>query len=228
MNQIFYTGCVENRLDPLKLGRCQVRVVGIHTENKIELPTFDLPWAHPMMPINSASMNGLGWSPTGVVQGSWVVVIFLDDAQQQPIMLGTLGGIPQTRSAAYVSEVTNGAVTTDVDGELISTTGDVVTELIDSIAEDKVEGVTQETAKKYHINAITVQLSEGTYTTYDIKSNIDDTTISTVAYDENTKKYNATLLNPEQWEDFQYLPFKGTSMSFDTKEQVLNYFETNF
>ena len=228
MNQVFYTGVVENRLDPLKLGRCQVRVVGLHTENKIELPTIDLPWAHPMMPINSASMNGLGWSPTGVVQGSWVIVIFMDEFQQQPVMLGTIGGIPQTRSAAYVSEVTNGAVSTDDDGELVSTTGDVVTDLIDSIAEDAPEGVTQETAKKYHINAITVQLTDGTYTTYDVKSNDGDITIATVAYDETTKKYNATLSNPDQWEDFQYLPFKGTSMPFDTKQQVLDYFETNF
>ena len=228
MNQIFYTGCVENRLDPLKLGRCQVRIVGIHTENKIELPTFDLPWAHPMMPINSASMNGLGWSPTGVVQGSWVIVIFLDEAQQQPVMLGTIGGIPQTRSAAYVSEVTNGVVSTGEDGELVSSAGEDVTDLIDSIASDADDGITQETAKKYHINAVTVQLSDGTYTTYDVKSNDEDTTIATVSYDENTKKYNATLTKPEQWEDFQYLPFRGTSMPFDTKEQVLNYFETNF
>jgi hypothetical protein len=29
-----YTGCVENREDPLKIGRCQVRIVGLHTENK--------------------------------------------------------------------------------------------------------------------------------------------------------------------------------------------------
>lgn len=228
MNQVFYTGCVENRLDPLKLGRCQVRVVGLHTENKIELPTIDLPWAHPMMPINSASMNGLGWSPTGVVQGSWVIVVFMDEFQQQPVMLGTIGGIPQTRSAAYVSDVTNGVVSTNDDGELVSTTGDTVTDLIDSLAEDAPEGVTQETAKKYHINAITAQLTDGTYTTYDVKSNAEDTTIATVAYDEITKKYSATLTHPEQWEDFQYLPFKGTSMPFDTKEQALTYFETNF
>jgi hypothetical protein len=30
----FYTGVVENREDPLKIGRCQVRIVGLHTENK--------------------------------------------------------------------------------------------------------------------------------------------------------------------------------------------------
>ena len=60
MNQIFYTGCVENRLDPLKLGRCQVRVVGLHTENKVELPTFDLPWAHPNL-LRYSSFHRTEW-----------------------------------------------------------------------------------------------------------------------------------------------------------------------
>ena len=36
-----YTGVVENRNDPLRLGRCQVRIVGLHTEDKTVLPTKD-------------------------------------------------------------------------------------------------------------------------------------------------------------------------------------------
>jgi hypothetical protein len=36
-------GVVENRIDPLQLGRCQVRIFGHHTENKQLLPTSDLP-----------------------------------------------------------------------------------------------------------------------------------------------------------------------------------------
>ena len=84
-----YTGCVENREDPLKIGRCQVRIVGLHTENKAILPTKDLPWAHPMAPVTSASMNGIGWTPVGPVNGTWVVIMFTDDEQQQPLMLGT-------------------------------------------------------------------------------------------------------------------------------------------
>jgi len=228
MNQTFYTGVVENRMDPLKLGRCQVRVVGLHTDNKIDLPTFDLPWAHPMLPINSASMNGLGWSPTGVVQGTWVIVIFMDEFQQQPVMIGTIGGIPQTRSAAYVSEVTNGVVSTDDSGELVSSTGDSITDLIDSIASDSGAGEVQATASKYHINAVNTQLSDGTYTTYNVNDNTSETTIATISFDENTKKFNATLSKPEQWEEPQYLPFKGTSMAFNTKEEALAYFDKNF
>jgi predicted chitinase len=93
-----YTGCVENRKDPLKLGRCQVRIVGLHTEQKTLLPTTDLPWAYPMQPVTSAAMNGIGHAPVGPVEGTWVVIFFRDEDQQQPVMMGTIGGIPQPDS----------------------------------------------------------------------------------------------------------------------------------
>jgi predicted chitinase len=98
--QLFFYGVVENRMDPLKLGRCQVRIVDIHTHDKNLLPTSDLPWAYPMGDINSASMNGIGESPLGPVEGTTVIVFFADaDTMQQPIMMGTLGGIPQGEHA---------------------------------------------------------------------------------------------------------------------------------
>jgi len=93
-----FTGCVENRKDPLKLGRCQVRIVGIHTHDKTTLPTEDLPWAYPMQPITSAAISGIGSSPVGVVEGTWVIVMFRDEDQQQPIIIGSIGGIPQSES----------------------------------------------------------------------------------------------------------------------------------
>ena len=95
MHQQLYTGCVENRNDPLKLGRCQVRVVGLHTHDKTHLKTEDLPWAYPMQPLTSAAMSGIGHSPLGPVEGTWVIVMFRDDDEQQPVILGTIGGIPQ-------------------------------------------------------------------------------------------------------------------------------------
>lgn len=90
-----YTGTVENRDDPLKLGRCQVRVLGLHTYDKSILPTADLPWAYPMQPITSAAMSGIGHSPVGPVEGTTVLIIFRDDDEQQPIIIGSVGGIPQ-------------------------------------------------------------------------------------------------------------------------------------
>ena len=46
----WWVGVVENRMDPLQLGRCQVRIFGHHTENKQLLPTSDLPWCLPQLP----------------------------------------------------------------------------------------------------------------------------------------------------------------------------------
>lgn len=93
---MIYTGVIENRQDPLKLGRCQVRIVGIHTHDKSVLPTEDLPWAYPMQPITSAAISGIGTTPLGPVEGTWVVLMFRDpDDMQQPIMIGSVGGIPQ-------------------------------------------------------------------------------------------------------------------------------------
>jgi predicted chitinase len=96
---MFYTGVVENRSDPMQLGRCQVRIVGLHTHDKVQLPTNDLPWATPMQSVTSAAMNGIGYTPLGPVEGTTVIIMFADVDQQQPIMLGTVGGIPQVPPA---------------------------------------------------------------------------------------------------------------------------------
>lgn len=90
----WWIGCVENRLDPIKAGRCQVRIVGFHTDDKTILPTEDLPWALPIQPITSAAISGVGSAPLGPVEGTWVVGWFLDGADmQQPAFFGTIGGI---------------------------------------------------------------------------------------------------------------------------------------
>ena len=93
---VWFQGVVEDRQDPLQLGRCRVRCLGFHSEDKNQLPTEDLPWAHPMQSITSAAMNGIGQSPTGMVEGTWVIGFFRDGMEaQQPIIMGTIGGIPE-------------------------------------------------------------------------------------------------------------------------------------
>jgi len=91
----WFVGVVEDRLDPLKLGRCRVRILGKHTEVKKNIKTEDLPWAWPMHPITSAAVNGIGEIP-GLVEGSWVVGFFRDGADsQEPIIMGSIPGIPK-------------------------------------------------------------------------------------------------------------------------------------
>jgi len=91
----WFVGVVESRMDPKHLGRVKVRCLGYHTEDLIKLPTSDLPWAHPMNPITSATVSGIGQTPLGVVEGTWVVGFFSDGSNaQQPIIMGTLPGVP--------------------------------------------------------------------------------------------------------------------------------------
>lgn len=104
---VWWFGVVEDRNDPLKLGRVRVRCLNWHNKNKTQVPTEHLPWAQPIQPITSAAVGDLGRSPTGIVEGTWVVGFFLDgEESQQPIIMGTLAGIPeQTASETnYVNE----------------------------------------------------------------------------------------------------------------------------
>ena len=92
---IWYTGVVEDRQDPQYLGRVRVRCIGIHTDDKVELPTADLPWAQCVMPLTGASISGLGNSPAFLVEGSWVFGYFRDgEAMQEPVVLGSIPGRP--------------------------------------------------------------------------------------------------------------------------------------
>jgi len=66
----------------------------MHTNDKKILPTRDLPWAMVMTPTTSTSNSGIG-ETSYIVEGTWVVGIFLDgDKAQQLLIMGTLPGIP--------------------------------------------------------------------------------------------------------------------------------------
>ena len=92
----YYYGIVEDRQDPLKIGRVRVRVHGIHTDKKIDLSTPDLPWAQVMLPTTSAGLSGFG-TQHGLVEGSTVILFFKDEEScQQPVVIGSTAGIPQS------------------------------------------------------------------------------------------------------------------------------------
>ena len=106
---IWFVGVVEDRMDPKHLGRLRVRCLGYHTHEALKLPTKDLPWAHCMNPITSASVSGVGQSPLGAVEGSWVMGYFRDgENAQEPIIIGTLPGIPtelpEEKTYTYTSD----------------------------------------------------------------------------------------------------------------------------
>lgn len=92
---VWFYGVVEDRNDPLKIGRIRVRCFGWHSQDKTELPTENLPWAIPIQPIISAASSGIGHSPVGPIEGTWVMGFFQDgDVAQEPVVMGTLAGIP--------------------------------------------------------------------------------------------------------------------------------------
>ena len=88
---VWFTGVVEDRNDPEKLGRVRVRCLGYHTSNISYIPTEDLPWAHVMHPVTDPSMQGMGNTPSFLVEGTWVVGFFMDSREkQQPMIHGQL------------------------------------------------------------------------------------------------------------------------------------------
>lgn len=96
-NFYWWFGVVEDRDDPLCMGRLKLRILGYHTDDKEKLPTEDLPWAMPIQPAISAGTSGIGWSPTGPVEGTWCWGFFMDGEEGQlPAYVGTIAAAPQS------------------------------------------------------------------------------------------------------------------------------------
>jgi hypothetical protein len=82
-------------MDPLGLGRCQVRIFGWHydgsKDSQQKIPVSDLPWAMPILPCNNTKTFS---SPE---LDDWVVGFFFDGlAGQFPIMFGVIPGFLPT------------------------------------------------------------------------------------------------------------------------------------
>ncbi len=87
----WFTAVVEDIADPLQSGRIRVRCIGYHSSDASDIPTADLPWASVLLPVTSASLGGIGCTPTGVLPGSWVIGFFRDgDEMQDPVVIGVL------------------------------------------------------------------------------------------------------------------------------------------
>jgi hypothetical protein len=125
----WWIGVVEDREDPMKIGRCRVRIFGYHQP---VIPKEDLPWAMPMQSITSAAIGGKGSSPVGPLEGTWVIGFFLDGANcQNPCMMGTIGGLPKAPPAGGVrqGDTTGTGVVTDGEGNPIKdANGDPITQ----------------------------------------------------------------------------------------------------
>lgn len=94
----FFRGIVESNEDPEKRGRVRVRIWGLHTDKKTKtltdgIPTEELPWAEPALPIMEGGISGFGMF--GVpVQGSHVMIFFENGHLSRPIYFASLPGKP--------------------------------------------------------------------------------------------------------------------------------------
>ena len=85
-------GVIEDRFDPEQLGRVRVRWLGLHTEDKQDILTKDLPWAQVLQPPTATSMGGVGHN-SALVEGTWVASFSKDpDTLQEWVVMGTLPG----------------------------------------------------------------------------------------------------------------------------------------
>lgn len=88
-----WQGVVEDRKDPLKLGRCRVRIFGVHTENKQLLPTDGLPWAQ---------VTNYGQNITVPKEGEIVTGYFYEGDTDYPVVTGVIPGIKIVESNPQV------------------------------------------------------------------------------------------------------------------------------
>lgn len=120
----FWFGIVEDRADPLQLGRVRVRVYGFHTQDVTLIPTEALPWAQVLMPVTTAAMSGVGEAPVGLMIGSVVFGMWLDGQDQQtPFVLGTINTLEGDGSSGNILD-RNGNVINDGNNNNIGVPGD--------------------------------------------------------------------------------------------------------
>lgn len=90
-----FIGVIENMLDPLEIGRAQVRIYHHHTQSVGELPTEYLPW-FTLGGNNSSGVQGIGTTPTDYIEGSTVVGFCFDEEMNQGVVLCSITGIPSS------------------------------------------------------------------------------------------------------------------------------------
>lgn len=93
-----YRGVVEDNNDPLRMGRCRIRIWGIHTDVKEEteaegIPTDKLPWSEPCLGLLEGSVSGAGLFSVPL-QGSHVFLFFEGGNWECPRYFATAPGKP--------------------------------------------------------------------------------------------------------------------------------------
>lgn len=100
----WWYGVVEDRMDPLQLGRVRVRILNAHSAYNSDIARDQLPWANVLMPATSACAVGIGTSPVGLIETSFVFGFFRDGHLCQfPVVLGSWHGIRKQAESSIES-----------------------------------------------------------------------------------------------------------------------------
>jgi hypothetical protein len=96
---IWWVGSVEDINDPLQLGSVRVRIIGVHSDDKTQIPTESLPWAQITLPPTGAR------DTAGPKVGDWVFGFFQDGEYAQiPVVLGIFPGIHSVQAQTVFNE----------------------------------------------------------------------------------------------------------------------------
>ena len=91
--------------DPKKSGRCKVRIVGLHPKNCNSVKTDDLPWAISTFPVTTPHIPGSSTTVSNQLnKGVWVIGFFLDNEQQHPCIIGSVGGVAHSTDKEIEAE----------------------------------------------------------------------------------------------------------------------------
>ena len=107
----WWIGQVESeKADDEKLsGRYKVRIVGAHPKSCEAVSWEDLPWAITMMPVTNPHTPGGATSVSDQLgKGVWVIGFYLDNLQQQPVIMGSVGRVANSTSEKTANDPTPG------------------------------------------------------------------------------------------------------------------------
>lgn len=239
---VWWMGVVEDRFDPLKLGRCKVRIFGYHTEDTSILKTEDLPWAVVMQPITSAAISGKGSSPVGILEGTWVVGWFLDgEEKQQPLIVGTFAGKPKTPIFGNIqknSTVLQGNFVRDSSGNIVydnsgnpilsgtaTTTDTIVTSTLPPLDVDMIKKLTAAIGTKESSNNYNAENSFG----YIGKYQFGAAALIDLGY-VKAGSTNRDLTNPNSWTGKDGMTSNTAFLGSTTVQEsaMFNYLQINY
>jgi len=90
------------------MGRCKIRIIGVHTPLKTKkategIPTNELPWAEPAMGLFEGSVSGFGaW--TVPLQGSHMFIFFEQGNILKPRYFASIPGKPADQNHGFTSK----------------------------------------------------------------------------------------------------------------------------